>query len=95
MQKNSRSISQTEKVVEWEQVSPTPGLGCFPGAQQAVLPKTVSHFLNYLFLDFQEKAKQFLEEQLVGRRGSTLNSKAVHFVSDRNSWGVKWLFGLS
>jgi hypothetical protein len=37
----------------------------FPGAQQAVLPKTVSHFLNYLFLDFQEKAKQFLDEQLV------------------------------
>ncbi len=76
-------ICQTEKAVEWEQVLPTPGLGCFPGAQQAVLPKMVSHFLNYLFLDFQEKAKQFLEEPLVGRRGSTLNSKAVRYVSDR------------
>jgi hypothetical protein len=64
-------ICQTEKTVEWEQVSPTPGLGCFPGAQQAVLPKMVSHFLNYLFLDFQEKAKQFFKEQLVERRGST------------------------
>jgi hypothetical protein len=48
-------------------------LGCFPGAQQAVLPKTVSLFPENQEKDNLENAKPFLEEQLVGRRGSTLN----------------------
>jgi hypothetical protein len=48
-------------------------LGYFPGAQQAVLPKTVSLFPENQEKDNLENAKQFLEEQLVGRRGSTLN----------------------